>query len=132
MSTDFKEELAELARLKARKAETAAAAEAAARDLYHYEQRLWEQMERVGNNGSSWSDLGTFSRKSTIYGQITDRDAFIEWAREEGLDDVVKMVEEKGRLNEIIRDRLDTQQELPPGTSFYEKRYISYTKKKES
>lgn len=129
MDDPFKDELEQLARLKARKAQTAADAKIAAADLERYEQELWERMEGVNADSRAYGDIGSFVRKSTVYGQITDRDAFVEWAKEQGLDDVVQVVEQKGRLNEIVRDRLDTQQELPPGVSFYEKRYISHTKK---
>lgn len=127
----FKDELTELARLKQVKKETEVVAEAAAQELSLYEQNLWERMDMAGIDSSpKWRGLGQFARKSTVYAQVTDRDALVAWAEEQGLDDVVELKEAKGRLNEIVRDRLDTQQELPPGVSFYERRYIAHTKSK--
>lgn len=79
------------------------------------------------------SDIGTFtvsgvqfSPRSTIYANVTDRDAFHEWLHEQGLEDeFLKQAEEKQRLNELVRDRLDSGQEMPPGLSFYPREFIT-------
>lgn len=125
---DFKERLAELAKLKQASTTAAKAAEAAKNELNRFQSELWQDMAAVDMD-SVRTRHGRFTRQSTPYGVIVDREAFLEWCDEQGLlDSLTQEVEIKARLNELVRDRLNNNEELPPGTSFYAKEYISYTK----
>jgi hypothetical protein len=74
----------------------------------------------------------SYSRKSTIYGHVQDRDAFVEWCRQNELDSDILVLKEKGQpLNELVRSRIDNGEELPPGIGFYAREYISITESKE-
>lgn len=74
----------------------------------------------------------SYSRKATIYGHVQDRDAFVAWCRENGLDEDILVVKEKGQpLNELVRARIDNGEELPPGIGFYAREYISITENKD-
>ena len=74
------------------------------------------------------TEFGTFTSKSTVYGNINDMDAFETWAADNGLhDEFVKVAPEKQRLNEMVRNAIDAGEELPPGVNWYADEYISYT-----
>jgi hypothetical protein len=126
---ELKARLIKLGQLKAEKKRAERVADAAKAALVVFEAKLWEDMEESGVQ-SMGLDSGKFVRKSTVYGQVTDLEALVTWCEENGVDDLVKTVQEKGRLNELVRAKLDTQEELPPGVSFYESRYISHTQTK--
>ncbi len=69
-------------------------------------------------------------RKSTRYASITNRDAFLRWAEENGqLEEFTLRKEVQQRLNELVRTLCDDNQELPPGVDTYEKEYVSRTSK---
>ena len=75
----------------------------------------------------------SFSRKSTIYGHVQDRDAFVQWCRDNDLDSDILVVKEKGQpLNELVRSRIDNGEELPPGVGFYAREYVSITESKDN
>lgn len=74
----------------------------------------------------------SYSRKSTIYGHVQDREAFVEWCRRNELDSDILVLKEKGQpLNELVRSRIDNGEELPPGVGFYAREYISITESKD-
>lgn len=68
-----------------------------------------------------------------IYGQIQDRAAFLEWAQaQSGEDDdpdetLYEIKERKGLVSELVRQRMDDGEPLPPGVTFYVKEYVSTT-----
>ncbi len=77
-----------------------------------------------GTEGETWV------RKSTRYGSITNREAFLRWAEEAGLlEDYTQRKEVNARLNELVRQMIDDGQELPPGVDFYDREYVSRTSK---
>ena len=125
---DFKTRLSKLAELKDRKAATAKADKEAEQEPKQFQADLWQDMAEAGID-SVKADGGRFTRQQTPYGVITDRDAFLAWCEENGVDGLTQEVEVKQRLNELVRDRLNNNEELPPGTSFFPRQYISYTKK---
>jgi len=65
-----------------------------------------------------------FVPTKTIYGQITDRKAFIRWA-EENDDELIEPKERKSVLNERARQLIDDGEEFPPGMGFRVDEYIS-------
>lgn len=73
-----------------------------------------------------------FTPAATTFGKIDDVDAFLAWARaQEGEgEDGETLYEVKARkqlVNELIRERLDNDEPLPPGLGFYVKEYVSVT-----
>lgn len=85
---------------------------------------------RAADLFSAKTSAGQFSLKSTIYSTVNDRDALVKWAHERDMSELVHEVENKGRLNEIVRACIDNGEELPPGVGFYAKEYISVTTSK--
>lgn len=78
------------------------------------------------------SEDASFSRKSTIYGHVQDREAFVKWCREHQLDEDILVLKEKGQpLNELVRSAIDNGEELPDGVGFYAREYVSITEAKE-
>lgn len=119
--------LDKLAELKDKKARLTKEAKDADNEMKRFQAELWLDMADAGMT-SFGTAKGQFVRKSTTYGTIKDREAYLRWCDENGLDDLYKPVEDDGRLNELVRARLDTQEELPPGVDFYTRDYISVTK----
>lgn len=79
------------------------------------------------------SEDASYSRKSTIYGHVQDRDAFVQWVKDSGLDEELLVQKEKGQpLNELVRSMIDNGEELPPGLGFYAREYVSITESKEN
>ena len=83
-------------------------------------------MQRLEQDGvdSIRVDGVLFVPAETTYGTIQDRSAFIEWAKE----NAPEMFEEKersGLVNELVRERLDNGEPLPPGVGFYVREYVS-------
>ena len=68
--------------------------------------------------------------KSTVFGKVNGPEAFYAWCEENNMVDEFFTDKPVGeRVHSIVRDRLDSQQDLPPGVSFYNREYISVTKK---
>jgi hypothetical protein len=86
---------------------------------------LWERMDATGVKSIN-IDSRTASAKSTIYGTISDKAKFIEWA-EENAPELVAPAPRKGLVNELVRQRLDNNEELPPGVNWYVDKYVSDT-----
>jgi len=60
----------------------------------------------------------------TEYSSINDLDAFVEWA-EANDPALLKVAANKDELNKLVRQRLDDDEEMPPGVNFYVREYIS-------
>ena len=91
-----------------------------------------EQIERsliarleVEETDSLRVDGVLFSPTKTAYGQIQDRELFVEWAQTHGDTELVEVRERKALLHELVREKLDNGEALPPGVGFYVKEYIS-------
>jgi hypothetical protein len=123
------EKLARLKELKALEKVARKTAEQAKADREMFEAALFDEMEAT--NTYAQRQGGTnYVLKSTIFGNITDRDAFRDWCEATGqAEELLREVEEKQRLNEIVRAAIDNNEELPPGVGFFAKRYISVTEK---
>lgn len=132
MADDFEARFERLAELKARFAALTRERETVGRELHEHQERLWADMEGRELKSARYDTSGQFSRKATIYAQITDKAAFLAWAEDNLPDELTRLDVPSSRLNELVRSRLDTEEDLPPGLSFYTKRYISHTKTKET
>jgi hypothetical protein len=60
----------------------------------------------------------------TTYGHVQDRTAFLEWAKDNDAG-LFHTVERDGLINQLVRERLDNGEPLPPGLGYYDKTYIS-------
>jgi hypothetical protein len=110
-------------------------AETTDQEYREYEQELYDELEESPIKGARRIDLGPpygeirFTPRETFYGRIIDVDKALEYFEEHGLDgDLTKPSFVKRRLNEIIRDRMDRGESLPPGTDFYANRGITITR----
>lgn len=122
------ERLEHLRALKEKAAELERLALQAKDDMKQFERQVWDLMADDNDNRSARYGDYTFARKETDYGQITDREAFIAWAKENGHTEFFEEREVKRFVNELVRDALDSGHEFPPGVGFYSRPYISITK----
>ena len=102
----------------------------AKRDLDVYQARLHSEMEEHGLE-SVKHDGFNYVSKTTVYGHVRDLEAFMDWCRRNELDDIyLSVTEEKQRVNELVRQALDSSTELPDGVTFVPRQYISITESK--
>lgn len=85
--------------------------------------KIWERMDAAGVD--SVKVTGTnFVRSATTYASIQDRDQFIEWATKNDKS-LLKTREESALLNQLVRERQDNGEPLPPGLGFYVRETIA-------
>jgi hypothetical protein len=122
----------ELERLRQAKKDANEAKKAADAAFEEAERRLIIRMESEEAE-SHRADGRNFTPTRTTYGQIQDRAAFIAWAMAQEGDEVgedetlYEIKERKGLVSELVRERLDNGEPLPPGVTFYVKEYVSTT-----
>jgi hypothetical protein len=97
--------------------------EQADKDFKVQERKVMEMMEHE-NAQSAKVDGVLFSRNSTIYGHVTDRAKFIEWAKEYD-EELFEPRERAALINELVRTCINNGEEPPPGVGFYVRDYIS-------
>lgn len=123
----IQQRLAHLRRLKTIYRDLQDRADKAKADHDRYQAALFDEMRQDRIDGLK-HDGAHFIPKETIYATTQDQDAFEAWCKEQGLEDeFLRASVEKGRLNELIRERLNSAEELPPGVSWYSKQYIAIT-----
>lgn len=90
-----------------------------------FKQKQAEVFERMDEEkiDSMRVDGVNFVRSATAYGTVQDREAFVEWAREHD-DGLVEYKERAALINELVRERIDNGEELPPGLGFYTRELI--------
>jgi len=112
---------------------TSAASERAYREC---EAEVFEAVQDSGMKGRISFDFGgelgraSFQTRSTNYGRILDKDAAIRALKAEGLDEMItsEAIVER-RLNELVRDRLESTADLPDGVGWYPRNGISISRK---
>lgn len=101
----------------------------AKRDLGDYERELFDRMVAQGwvpNETSIKFGGVTHAPAETPYGTVQDVADLVPWAQEnmpELLEDHPKV--RAGRLNELVRTRLDNGEPMPPGVGYWVKTFIS-------
>lgn len=123
MNTSLQEDLLELRKLRADEKVKKDQYETAKTDRKEFEAKVMERME-IEKCESTRVDGTLFVPTSTTFGTVRDRTKFLEWARDED----ESLFEEKERaeiLNQIVREKLDNEEPLPPGVGYYVREYIS-------
>lgn len=87
------------------------------------QRKFFERLEAEGC-GSVKVDGVNFVPQTTVYGQVQDREAFIEWAQATD-ESLLEPRERKALVNELVREAIEQGDPLPPGLGFYTKDYIS-------
>lgn len=127
---EIRDRLDELTELKRRYREFEKQAKVAKADHDAAQHDLWQDMFEAGMTGFK-TDVGSYVRKSTVYGTVQDMDAFTDWCERQGLsDEFIKPAAQAQRLNEIVRSAVDNGEELPDGVGYYAREYISITESK--
>lgn len=112
-----------LRQLRLESDDAAAVASSAKLEYEAAQRKLFERMEAEGC-GSVKVDGVNFVPQTTIYGQVQDREAFIEWASRTD-ESLLEPRERKANVNELVRDAVENSEELPPGLGFYTKEYVA-------
>lgn len=112
---------------------------AAAEDDYRaQEAEFYEELEAAVGSKTLPMDLGEpwglvkFRTRETYYGKIIDQDAALEWFEQRAMVDEVsspKFV--MARINEIVRERIDLGEQMPPGIDFSPNRGVTITRQKD-
>lgn len=125
-----------LAELRRERDIDAAAAKASESAYREYEAELLEALEDSNVKGALSFDFGgdlgeiKFQRRKTLYGRIIDKRVAMQSLLAEGLDEQMTGTKiEARRLNELVRERDESGEDLPEGIGFYEKRFISISHK---
>lgn len=85
--------------------------------------RIWERMDAEGVD--SMKVAGTnFVRSATTFATIQDRESFIAWASKNDKS-LLKTREESALLNQLVRERQDNGELLPPGLGFHVRETIA-------
>jgi hypothetical protein len=123
MMTTIIDDARTLKRLKDLFVKVDAAAKEAKIDFEDAQRRFYERLEAEGC-GSVKVDGINFVPQTTIYGQVQDREAFIEWANATD-ESLLEPRERKALVNELVREAIEQGDPLPPGLGFYTKEYVS-------
>lgn len=133
---EFKANFRVLAELREERDRTKKEADAAEKEYRAKESELYAELEEGGIRGRQefdfGGDLGTikFQRRSTIYGRVENKETARKAIQAMGLDEeLLTPTVALGRLNERVRDWLESGQELPEGIGFYTRDGISISRK---
>lgn len=98
-------------------------AEQAEAEYMKADRKLWQRMD--ASKVQSIKMAGTnFVRASTIFGSVNDKSTFVAWA-EEHAPELLGPQPRKGLVNELVRQRIDNNEDLPPGVTWYSRDYIA-------
>jgi hypothetical protein len=117
------QDLVKLRKLKTEATELKRKAEAADREMKTWERHCFERMDAEESEGHRTRGA-LYTPVSKEYATVTDRTAFIEWAKAHD-EDLVQERERSADLNALVRRYLDDGVELPPGVGYYTRDYIS-------
>lgn len=127
----LQERFAELVRLRIAKDTAKAAADRAKDEYDEYESDLWEEINESPLKGAIPLEIPghgkvVFQKRETYRGRVLNEADLVEWARENDmLAEFTEPKISKARLNELVRERIEAREPLPPGADFYPTRYIS-------
>lgn len=133
---EFKSRFLRLLELRIERDVDKTKAENSEREFREYESELYQAIQDAGIRGSQSFDFGPeygkvrfTARQPTIMGRVLDPTTAIKALEAEGLDDVIyeKSVR-KGRLNELVRDRMESHAPLPDGVDYYDTKGITISR----
>lgn len=133
---DFKASFRTLLELREQRDIDKAAAKRSEAEYREKEAELFAELQDAGIRGRFEFDFGgdlgvaKFQRRSTPYGKVIDKEMAIKALEAEGLSEIIyeKSVRE-GRLNELVRGRLETSKDLPDGVGSYNRQGITISRK---
>lgn len=120
------EKAKELKKLRAKRDKDKDKAKASEAEYRKCEAELMQLMEAEDTDAVKVSGV-LFSPTETVYAKMDDRTEFVEWARENA-PELIEDRERKELTNQLVRERLDNGEVLPPGLGFYVRQYISQRK----
>lgn len=114
----------------------AAAAKRSEAAYREYEAMLLEEVEDSALKGTVEFDFGgdlgviRFQPRQTIYGKIEDKNAAYDAFENEAIIDEMTVPKfEARRINEYVRERMESGLPLPDGIGYYVKKYITISRK---
>lgn len=127
-----------LVELREKRDEDKATAEASEGEYREYEAELWDEVADGPIKGTLKLDLGEpygivrFTPRETYYGRVTDLDKALDYFETRAMtDEMTKPKIEKRKLNEMVRELLESQEgKLPDGIDFYANRGFTITRTK--
>ena len=120
--TTINEDLAELRSLKLERDKHKETFDTADHAFKMKQAEVYERMDEDGIESMKVEGVN-YVRSATAYGSVQDRDAFVEWAKEHD-DSLVEYKERAALINELVRERIDNEEELPPGLGFYTRELV--------
>lgn len=123
--------LAELKDLKETESALSERYEAAKADRKILELQLYEYMMDRQIKSMKLKGIGSFTAQATVTGYIESggMEAFMDWCRRTGNEDIFLQVKHRGApLNELVRTSLASGEDLPPGVAPKETPFISIRK----
>lgn len=133
---DFKSRFQRLLELRERRDIEKKASKKSEKEYREYEAALWEELFEMGVRGTIKFDFGgdlgeaSFVSRATTYGKIIDAEVAMAALKAAGHGDVIySEAVREGRLNELVRDLLESKQELPEGVDMYQRKGISISRK---
>jgi len=110
--------------------------EASEQAYREYEAELLETLDESALRGTVEFDFGgelgviRFQPRKTIYGKVVDKNAALEAFENEAIvDEMTSPKIEARRLNEYVRDRVESGIDLPDGVGYYERKYMTISRK---
>ncbi len=119
----IQQEAKELRELKESYVESKAETDSLKRQFDKAQADLIERMDTDAVEGLK-VDGTNFIPTKTIYGQVQDRSEFVAWAEQEA-PELLEPKERSELINELVRQKLDDGEQLPPGLNFRVREYIS-------
>lgn len=124
MPQSLQQDLRQLRRLKEDRDRKKKSYETADEAFKRKQQAVFDRMEAEGMGSMVDKRLGVqFVPTETVYGQISDRSEFIEWAKENDIS-LIQHKEREDLLNQLVRERIDNGEPLPPGVTMRVRQYI--------
>ena len=123
-TSELKDDLRRLARLKDEAADLNAKAKAKSNELNEFQARVWARMEQEEVDSIKVGGKTFVRREPTAYHSMQDEGAFVEWALEHD-PSLVAYKAQRRLLNALVRERLDNGEPLPPGVGFYTREIVS-------
>lgn len=143
ISEESKSKLRRLMELREKRDEKKRALEVAEGEYREHEADVFEALESLRDPadpsssaslkvplGEPWGTV-RFNTRETHYGNVFDEEAAVEYFEQRAMLDEVsapKLV--KRRINEIVRDAVEQNADLPPGVDYYTQRGVTITRQK--